>query len=205
MVHMRMASSVATQDRGSGMGHQQGFLAAVIGKRRVSNVRRMERSFVGLKGLILGAVALLAASLFSAPSQAQSGPFNGLAGVWSGAGTVTLDDGSNERIRCRATYAVGEAGHGLNQTLTCASDSYKFDLRTNVIAEGNNITGSWSEISRNISGTIQGSGTSGAIQVVASAAGFSANITVTTRGNRQTVQIRSEGSFKAANITLSRS
>ena len=187
------------------MGHQQGFLAAVIGKRRGSNARRMERSFVGLKGLILGAVALLAASLFSAPSQAQSGPFNGLAGVWSGAGTVTLDDGSNERIRCRATYAVGEAGHGLNQTLTCASDSYKFDLRTNVIAEGNNITGSWSEISRNISGTIQGSGTSGAIQVVASAAGFSANITVTTRGNRQTVLIRSEGSFKAANITLSRS
>ena len=187
------------------MGHQQGFLAAVIGKRRGSNVRRMERSFVGLKGLILGAVALLAASLFNASSHAQSGPFNGLAGVWSGAGTVTLDDGSNERIRCRATYAVGEAGHGLNQTLTCASDSYKFDLRTNVIAEGNNITGSWSEISRNISGTIQGSGTSGAIQVVASAAGFSANITVTTRGNRQTVQIRSEGSFKAANITLSRS
>jgi hypothetical protein len=187
------------------MGHQQGFLAAVIGKRRVSNVHRMTGVFVGLKGLILGAVALLAASLFSAPSQAQSGPFNGLAGVWSGAGTVTLDDGSNERIRCRATYAVGEAGHGLNQTLTCASDSYKFDLRTNVIAEGNNITGSWSEISRNISGTIQGSGTGGAIQVVASAAGFSANITVTTRGNRQTVLIRSEGSFKAANITLSRS
>jgi hypothetical protein len=187
------------------MGHQQGFLAAVIGKRRVSNARRMERGFVGLKGLILGAAALLAASLFSVPSQAQSGPFNGLAGVWSGAGTVTLDDGSNERIRCRATYAVGEAGHGLNQTLTCASDSYKFDLRTNVIAEGNNITGSWSEISRNISGTIQGSGTSGVIQVVASAAGFSANIAVTTRGNRQTVQIRSEGSFKAANITLSRS
>ena len=187
------------------MGHQQGFLAAVIGKRRVSNARRMERSFVGLKGLILGAAALLAASAFSTPSQAQSGPFNGLAGVWSGAGTVTLDDGSNERIRCRATYAVGEAGHGLNQTLTCASDSYKFDLRTNVIAEGNNITGSWSEISRNISGTIQGSGNGGVIQVTASAAGFNANISLTTHGNRQTVQIRSEGSFRAANISLSRS
>jgi hypothetical protein len=187
------------------MGHQQGFLAAVIGKRRGSKAGRTEGVFVGVKGLILGAVALLAASLFSAPSQAQSGPFNGLAGVWSGAGTVTLDDGSSERIRCRATYAVGEGGRGLNQTLTCASDSYKFDLRANVVAEGNQITGSWSEMSRNISGTIQGSGTSGAIQVVASAAGFNANISLTTRGNRQTVQIRSEGSFKAANITLSRS
>ena len=187
------------------MGHRQGLLAAVVGKRHGNNARRITGIFASVRGLILGAVAMLAAAAFSTPSQAQSGPFNGLAGVWSGAGTVTLDDGSSERIRCRATYAVGEAGHGLNQTLTCASDSYKFDLRTNVIAEGNNITGSWSEISRNISGTIQGSGTSGAIQVVASAAGFSANITVTTRGNRQTVLIRSEGSFKAANITLSRS
>jgi len=187
------------------MGHQQGFLAAVAGKRRASKARGTAGVFAGVKGLILGAIALLAASTFSAPVQAQSGPFSGLAGVWSGAGTVTLDDGSSERIRCRATYAVGEAGHGLNQTLTCASDSYKFDLRTNVIAEGNNITGSWSEISRNISGTIRGSGVAGAIQVTASAAGFNANIAVTTRGNRQTVQIRSEGSFRAANITLSRS
>ena len=135
---------------------------------------------------------MLAAVAFGTPSQAQSGPFDGLAGVWSGAGTVTLDDGSNERIRCRATYAVGEAGHGLNQTLTCASDSYKFDLRANVIAEGSEISGSWSEISRNISGTIQGRGSNGNIQVVASAAGFTANISLTTRGNSQSVVIRSE-------------
>jgi hypothetical protein len=155
--------------------------------------------------LILGAAALLAASAFSTQSHAQSGPFNGLAGVWSGAGTVTLDDGSSERIRCRATYAVGEGGRGLNQTLTCASDSYKFDLRANVVAEGNNITGSWSEVSRNVSGTIAGSGNGGVIQVTASAAGFNASISLTTRGNRQSVQIRSESSFRAANITLSRS
>ena len=187
------------------MGHQQGFLAAVVGKRRGSNARRTTGGFAGVRGLILGAAALLAASLFSAPSHAQSGPFNGLPGVWSGAGTVTLDDGSSERIRCRATYAVGEGGRGLNQTLTCASDSYKFDLRTNVVADGSTITGSWSEMSRNISGTIQGTGSNGAIQVVASAAGFNANITVTTRGNRQTVQIKSEGSFRAANISLTRS
>jgi hypothetical protein len=155
--------------------------------------------------LILGAVAMLAAIAFSAPSHAQSGPFSGLAGVWSGAGTVTLEDGSNERIRCRATYAVGEAGRGLNQTLACASDSYKFDLRTNVEAEGDRISGSWSELSRNISGTIEGRGGNGLIQVVASAAGFNANISLTTRGNRQSVSIRSEGAFRSAAITLSRS
>ena len=36
-----------------------------------------------------------------------------MAGVWSGGGTVTLDDGSTERIRCRATYAVGGGGNML--------------------------------------------------------------------------------------------
>jgi hypothetical protein len=148
---------------------------------------------------------MLAAIAFSTPSHAQSGPFSGLAGVWSGAGTVTLEDGSSERIRCRATYAVGEAGHGLNQTLACASDSYKFDLRTNVEAEGDRISGSWSELSRNISGTIEGRGGGGVIHVVASAAGFNANISLTTRGNRQSVSIRSEGAFRSAAITLSRS
>ena len=187
------------------MGHQQGFRAAVIGRRLVNNARRTSGIFAGVRGLILGAAAILAASAFSTPSQAQSGPFNGLAGVWSGGGTVTLDDGSSERIRCRATYAVGEGGRGLNQTLTCASDSYKFDLRANVVAEGGEISGNWSEMSRNISGTIQGRTANGLIQVTASAAGFSANIAVSTHGNRQSVSIKSEGAFRSATINLARS
>jgi hypothetical protein len=118
---------------------------------------------------------------------------------------VTLDDGSTERIRCRATYVVGAGGSGLNQSLTCASDSYKFDLRTNVIAEGGAIRGSWSETSRNVNGTIEGRGTSGSIQVQANAPGFNANISLTTRGNKQSVVIRSESQFKGATISLTRS
>lgn len=205
MVHMPMASSVVTQDRGSGMGHQPGYLAAVGAEHRSSNARRPPGAFAKARMLILGAAAMLVAFAFSTQSQAQSGLFTGLAGVWSGGGTVTLDDGSSERIRCRATYAVGEGGHGLNQTLTCASDSYKFDLRSNVVAEGGQISGSWSEMSRNISGTVQGRGGNGLIQVIASAPGFNANISLTTRGNRQSVVIKSEGSFRGATITLARS
>src|SRR5476651_2231160 len=93
--------------------------------------------------------ALLTAVLFSgfllsnSAGYAQSGPFAGLAGVWSGSGTVTLDDGSTERIRCRATYAVGGGGTGLNQSLTCASDSYRFNLSSNVVANGGSLSGTW--------------------------------------------------------------
>jgi len=143
--------------------------------------------------------------LFGSASQAQSGPFAGMAGVWSGGGTVTLDDGSTERIRCRATYAVGAGGNGLNQSLTCASDSYRFNLSSNVVARGGALSGSWSESSRNISGNLEGRGGNGAFQVVASAPGFNANISLHTTGNKQSVVIRSDSQFRGASISLTRS
>jgi hypothetical protein len=136
---------------------------------------------------------------------AQAGPFAGMAGVWSGGGTVTLDDGSSERIRCRATYAVGGGGAGLNQSLTCASDSYRFNLSSNVVSRGGSLSGSWSETSRGINGSLEGRGSDGNFQVVASAPGFSANISVRTAGNKQSVVIRSDSQFRSASISLSRS
>ena len=153
----------------------------------------------------IGAGALFAATMFSSASYAQSGPFNGLAGVWSGVGKVELDDGSSERIRCRATYAVGAGGTGLNQSLTCASDSYKFELKADVVAQGSEISGTWSESSRGVSGNLQGRGSNGSIQVVASSAGFNANISLTTHGSKQSVVIRADSQFKAATISLTRS
>ena len=41
---------------------------------------------------------------------AQSGPFAGFDGAWSGNGTVTLSDGTTERIRCKADYKVNGTG-----------------------------------------------------------------------------------------------
>jgi hypothetical protein len=127
-----------------------------------------------------------------------------MAGNWSGGGTVALDDGSTERIRCRSTDAVGAGGNGLNLILTCASDSYKFDLRGNVVSERGELSGTWSEGSRSINGVLAGRGANGVFQVTASAAGFNANLAVTTRGNRQSIVIRAESGFRGANISMSR-
>jgi hypothetical protein len=186
------------------MGHLRAYLVAVDGKRRSNKTGRAPKPFVAMRRLIVAAVALLIASISGSPSYAQSGPFTGMAGNWSGGGTVLLDDGSTERIRCRASYAVGEGGTGLNQTLTCASDSYKFNLASNVIDAGGALSGTWSESSRGISGTLSGRGSNGNFQVVASAPGFTANISLTTRGNKQSVVIRSESAFRGATISLSR-
>jgi hypothetical protein len=154
---------------------------------------------------MVAAALLLAAFVPSGASHAQSGPFAGMAGTWSGGGSVTLDDGSTERIRCRATYAVSRDGSGLNQSLTCASDSYRFNLASNVIASGSSLSGTWSESSRGVNGSLEGRGANGNFQVVVSAPGFNANITLTTHGNRQSVVIKAESQFRGASISLSRS
>ena len=74
-----------------------------------------------------------------------------------------------------------------------------------VVDEGGNVSGQWSESSRGVTGNLEGRGANGNFQVVASAPGFTANITLTTRGNRQSVVIRAESQFRGASISLSRS
>ena len=147
----------------------------------------------------VGAILMLSATA----SQAQSGPFAGFDGSWSGTGTVSLSDGSSEQIRCRATYRV-EGGTALQQTLRCASDSYKFDLSSNVTSQGDQVTGSWGEASRRIYGNLQGTAGGGQIDVFVEAAGFAANLTLTTRGNKQMVSISSKGQIRDVSINMVR-
>jgi hypothetical protein len=158
-----------------------------------------------VRSLIAAVALLFAAFVPLSASYAQSGPFAGLAGVWSGGGTVTLDDGSTERIRCRATYGVSRDGNGLNQSLACASDSYRFNLASNVVSSGGSLSGTWSESGQGVSGSLEGRGSNGNFQVVASAPGFSASISLRTTGNKQSVTIRSDSQFRGASISLSRS
>jgi hypothetical protein len=163
--------------------------------------------FFGRSGLAIKAAGIGAALLFSvSASHAQSsGPFAGFDGAWSGTGTVALSDGSTERIRCKADYKVAGSGLSLKQSLHCASDSYKFDLTSDVTSQGDRISGNWSEASRNIFGNLQGTAGGGQIDVFVEANGFAANLTLRTNGTKQTVQINSKGEIRGVNITMVRS
>jgi hypothetical protein len=151
-----------------------------------------------IKAAGAGAVLMLSVTA----GHAQSGPFAGFSGAWSGNGTVALSDGTTERIRCKADYKVNGTGLGLRQSLRCASDSYKFDLSSDVTSQGDRISGNWSEASRNIFGNLQGTAGRGQINVSVEAVGFAANLTLRTTGNRQTVQINSNGEIKGVTITM---
>jgi hypothetical protein len=167
------------------------------------SLRKLHRHALG------GATFLLALSLMPLQGQAQrdndASPFAGLTGTWSGTGAITLANGSTERIRCRSAYAIGGDGHRLQQNLRCASDSYRFDLTSDVeYNEGGAITGRWIETTRNATGSLTGRASSGQIQARVDSPGFSANLTVTTRGNRQSVTIESQGELRGVSITLNR-
>lgn len=186
------------------MAHQVAYLAVVDGKRRGNKINLGLTSLANIRRLLIAAAVLFApfsASHAQTPAQAAGGPFAGMAGNWAGGGTVTLDDGSRERLRCRASYAV--AGRQMTMTLTCASDAYKFQLGANVVDQGGTVSGTWSEASRNISGTLQGRGGGGSFDVVASTGGFNANISLRTTGNKQSISMRADSQFRAANISLS--
>ena len=151
------------------------------------------------------ACAVGAAMMLSISTSHAAGPFDGMSGVWSGRGTIELEGGSTEKIRCRATYAVSSDGQGLNQSLLCASDSYKFELKSDVIAKGGVLSGSWTETSRNVGGTLEGHAGNGQFNVDVSAPAFTAKLRLTTKGDQQDVVIRSDGQFRGARISLSRS
>ena len=154
---------------------------------------------------LLAAGTVGAAMMLSISASLAAGPFDGMSGVWTGRGTIELEGGSTEKIRCKATYAISKDGQGLNQSLLCASDSYKFELKSDVVAKGGVLSVSWRETSRNVVGSLEGQAGNGQFNVDVSAPAFTAKLRLTTRGDRQNVVINSDGQFKGAKISLSRS
>jgi hypothetical protein len=119
----------------------------------------------------------------------ETAPFAGMAGAWAGVGRIDMQDGSNETIHCRARYTVGGGGTSFHQELRCASQSYNFNVTSDVQARGSAISGTWSESTRNVNGSVSGTATPGQFQARVEAGTFSATLTVTTKGRSQAVTI----------------
>ena len=156
----------------------------------------MNGSRIAQTGLVMATLAFPAHAALAAIS-----PFAAMAGTWSGGGVLQSSDGTQERLRCRAGYDVGEVGAEMRLNLRCASASYNFDLTGDVQYRGGAISGSWSEASRNASGTISGRARGGQIEASAMGQNFSAELSLSTRGNQQFVSLRPRGT-NIAEVTL---
>lgn len=165
---------------------------------------RWLKKFAGIAALSLSLLVCIADS-----SHAQSiAPFNRLAGQWSGSGTIELTSGKREPIRCRAAYDVLGGQRQLQLNIRCASDSYNFDLRASATYSAGSVSGTWSESTRLVAGTIAGRAEGDHIHVVAKAASFSASLSLVTHGARQSVVIRAQSTdagIKGVSMNLRRS
>jgi hypothetical protein len=161
-----------------------------------SRVNRTLRSKVAfLLALTGGAVATMV--VFTAPpTYAQgtaAGPFDALAGTWSGNGVVNLSDGSRERVRCIAKYVSQNSGYNVRLELRCASDSYKVEFSSSIVQSGGSLSGNWFESTRRVGGKISGRANGGQIDVRADGDTFMALLAVKTQGSRQSFSMESPG------------
>ncbi|TMK43941.1 MAG: hypothetical protein E6G70_20550 [Alphaproteobacteria bacterium] len=161
----------------------------------------MSGSNIARASLLLVSLSL-AGSAMAAPAPS---PFAAMAGSWSGSGVLNTSDGQREQLRCRASYDVAGSGTELRLNLRCASQSYNFDLASEAEYRGGAISGSWTETSRNASGTLSGRAIGDHIEAAARGDNVSANLSLTTRGGRQTVSIRPQGTnVTAVSLELGR-
>ena len=118
-----------------------------------------------------------------------------------------MSNGRHEPIKCRASYDVLEEQNKLQLNIHCASESYSFDLRGSATYTAGAITGTWSESTRNAAGTMSGKVEGAGFQVVAKGPTFTANLNLVTRGDKQSVTIKSQDAkadVQGATITLQR-
>ena len=158
--------------------------------------------------LLAGAVVLstvaLSLTVFTTRAEADDGPFAGMAGSWSGPGSITINN-NKEKLRCRANYITKNSDSTVDLTISCASDSYKFNLQGGVNYVNGALNGSWSESANSAAGTISGTASPGSIRATATGAYFTALLNMTTRGNTQSVSLSAPGTqISSVTITLAR-
>ena len=144
----------------------------------------------------LAPAALALLLLAAPPGRAQAtGPFEVLAGSWSGTGTVNTSDGLHERVKCLAKYVPEKAGNNLQLDLRCASDSYKVEFTSNIAQSGGSLSGNWFERTRRVGGSITGRANGNQFNVRAAGDTFTAMLNVTTQGSHQTFSMQSPGAY----------
>jgi hypothetical protein len=157
-------------------------------------------------GSMLALMIIASGALWAQVGMAHtSSPFAAFFGSWRGSGRVVGSDGHSERINCRATYSESNGGEALSQTLVCASDSYRFDVRSYVVADGRDVQGHWEETTRNVTGQLSGQVEDGRFDGSIAGPAFTAQMSLKTTGRRQAVSITPQaGDIAEVDIVLSR-
>jgi hypothetical protein len=162
--------------------------------------RRLAR---GLRWTILPTA--IAAAMLLQPAPGFADPlFDSLRGSWSGSGQIKYDDGTAEGIKCSAYY-TGE-GAELRLAIRCESGTSKVEIRGQLTAKGEMLTGTWEERTFNAAGDAKGRVADGKMSLAVIGGGFKGAMSVSATGGKQAVNIYAEGiKMKSVSITLGKS
>lgn len=142
----------------------------------------------------MGVAAIFLFVVSSGHAQSAN-PLTELSGSWSGSGSISLVNGTKEKILCRSGYIVADkVNNTLRMNLRCAGETSQFELQSDLNYDNGNISGLWSELTRGISGKISGGIVGNQLRVIADSPIFQASIELMTRGDRQSIRIQSPGS-----------
>jgi hypothetical protein len=109
----------------------------------------------------------------------EPSPFDKLAGRWVGEGRFGTRDGNTEAVKCRVTYILSGASHDdLKQTIRCAAASGSIEVQSLVSHAAGKLSGTWKELSRDMSGELSGEVTPKGFRVVVKGASLNANMTI---------------------------
>lgn len=136
---------------------------------------------------------------FAVPGSAA--PLNDLVGRWSGWGSVTMNSGATEQVKCVATYFVENGGAQMKQNLRCASTSYKIDATAKLSNANGQLTGQWEEKTYAAVGSVAGRFTLNGFNVSIQGLAFTAAMAVTTTSCKQSISITPTG-FDISRINI---
>lgn len=137
---------------------------------------------------------IIAASLVLTPTIARA-TLDEFAGPWSGIGSMNLSDGSQERIRCKASYIVKHSSKSFTFALRCASDAYKMLFSAEIEQEGTTLSGNWFESEYRQGGKLYGTSSDGLIEARIEGNTVAALVTIRTKANHQWFLLQAPGAW----------
>jgi hypothetical protein len=179
-------------------------LASIVGffKIGIFKTSFFEKNLFRTCVLILLSTAIVMAAFDDRGLAASDDPFAVLRGKWGGTGTMLLQDGSKDRLVCKAQY-TGSSSQ-LRLAINCKSSSNRIDMKARLSVNGGRLQGVWEEETFKALGTI--SGTIGENKISFRIAGNVFGVMVVRYSKkRQNISIKTHGvALKDVSIKLGR-
>ncbi|MGQ0456909.1 MAG: hypothetical protein ACT4OU_07595 [Hyphomicrobium sp.] len=139
---------------------------------------------------ILAALSMSSLCAFENRAASPVDPLAHLAGRWIGQAVMTPVSGPQSNFSCVVTYLPRQDAPGMQQNLRCDNgENFKLHAATELVVEGEKVTGRWKDKINEIDGSLTGSVTSDGFDVQLTGRYFEARMAVAGQGCDQSVRV----------------